>query len=153
MDEESSATFAFSDTGGGALPGTGNISSHPRFIDFLEPDYGLRSASPCIGTGMESSDMGAIPFGGSAGFIRMDADGSGAVNLTDAIGILDYLFREGEPPACLDAADGNDSGALDITDAIFILEHLFLGGAAPPAPYPDPGFDITPDDLRCGRTP
>lgn len=48
-----------------------------------------------------------------------------------------------------DAADIDDSGELAITDAVYLLNHLFLGGRAPPAPYPDPGRDPTPDSVAC----
>jgi hypothetical protein len=145
----SSAAFTFSDVGGGIRPGTGNISEHPRFIDFLQPLYGLRSSSPCIGTGLGGTDMGAIPFDGSAQFIRMDADGNGTVNVTDAIQVLDFLFRSGAPPACMDAADSNDDGGVDISDPISVLFYLFRGGITPPAPFPGPGLDPTGDGLGC----
>jgi hypothetical protein len=83
-------------------------------------------------------------------FLRGDTDGSGLLDLTDAISLLGHVFL-GEPALlpCPDAADADDSGALDITDAITILGHLFLGAHAPPAPFPFPGIDPTPDDLGC----
>lgn len=45
--------------------------------------------------------------------------------------------------------DTSDDGSLELTDAIRILELLFQGSSAPPAPYPDPGRDPTPDDTVC----
>ena len=150
VDAASSAVFAFSDIGGALWPGTGNISAHPRFIDYLQPNYGLRASSPCIGTGTDGTDMGALDFEGSASeFIRMDADGSGTVNVTDAILVLDFLFRSGAPPACMDAADGNDDGEVDLSDPISVLFYLFRGGITPPAPFPAPGLDPTVDGLSC----
>jgi hypothetical protein len=82
-------------------------------------------------------------------FVRGDANGDGAVNITDAIGILGYLFTGGVPPWCQDAADTNDTGTLDITDAIYLLGHLFLGSEGPPPPNSAPGTDPTPDGLGC----
>jgi hypothetical protein len=80
-------------------------------------------------------------------FKRGDTDGSGEVQLTDAISLLGFLFQGQDTPACLDAADGDDSGALDITDAVFVLGYLFLGTEAPPAPGPaECGPDPTPDE-------
>ena len=150
VDAASSAVFAFSDIGGALWPGTGNISAHPRFIDYLQPNYGLRASSPCIGTGTDGTDMGALDFEGSASeFIRMDADGSGTVNVTDAILVLDFLFRSGAPPACMDAADANDDGEVDLSDPISLLFYLFRGGITPPAPFPAPGLDPTVDGLSC----
>ena len=150
VDSASSAAFTFSDIGSGPWPGAGNITDDPRFLDFLAPDYRLRAASPCIGSGMDGTDMGALPFDSSAvPFIRMDADGSGTVNVTDAIRVLDFLFRSGAPPACMDAADGNDDGEVDISDPVSLLLYLFVGGITPPPPFPDPGQDPTSDGLGC----
>jgi regulation of enolase protein 1 (concanavalin A-like superfamily) len=99
-------------------------------------------------------DFGGIAFSGgpaAPAFLRADADGNGAVEITDAVVLLDYLFLGGTAPACSKAADADDSGELDITDAIYALAYLYLGGPAPPAPFPVPGTDPTPDALPCGR--
>lgn len=83
-------------------------------------------------------------------FHRGDADGSGEINVTDAIFKLGFLFLGGPEPQCLDAADANDDGQLNITGGIYILNWLFLGGPVPPAPGPtsEPcGPDPTEDPL------
>lgn len=82
-------------------------------------------------------------------FVRGDADGNRALNLSDPIVVLGALFLGSEALACEDAADGNDDGALNLTDAIYVLSYLFLGGPPPPAPFPDEGPDPTPDALSC----
>jgi hypothetical protein len=82
-------------------------------------------------------------------FIRGDANGDEAVNMSDALTALNYLFLGSAAPHCLDAGDTNDDGELNIADAIGLLQHLFLGGSAPAAPFPLPGEDPTADDLRC----
>ena len=84
-------------------------------------------------------------------FVRADADDNGAVQLTDGIFILNFLFIGGAAPTCGDAADADDNGALQLTDGIFILNFLFLGGASPPAPGLDCGEDpADPNDaLGC----
>ncbi|HLU49173.1 MAG TPA: EF-hand domain-containing protein, partial [Planctomycetota bacterium] len=80
-------------------------------------------------------------------FVRADADGSGSIDLTDAIRILGYLFLGGEPSRCLDAMDSDDSGSLDLTDGIYPLNYLFVGGPAPPPPFPEAGVDPTADTI------
>src|SRR5262249_55513095 len=81
-------------------------------------------------------------------FRRGDSDGSGAVDLTDAVITLGFLFLGQAAPACPDAADADDSGKLELTDAVFALGFLFLGGTAPPDPGPDHcGPDPTDDGL------
>lgn len=82
-------------------------------------------------------------------FLRADADQNGNVELTDAVFLLDYLFRSAREVPCRDAADANDDGQLDISDGIFILRFLFSGGHSPPAPFPDSGRDPTVDDIGC----
>ena len=72
-------------------------------------------------------------------FIRGDPDGNGAVQLTDGIFILNFLFLGGDSPSCFEAADADDNGSIQMTDGIYILNFLFLGGAAMPAPHPDCG--------------
>jgi hypothetical protein len=80
-------------------------------------------------------------------FRRGDADGSGKLDLTDAISTLQFLFMGGTPPPCKDAADTDDSGKLDLTDAISSLQYQFMGGPPPADPGPSMcGPDPTPDD-------
>ncbi|MBI4606256.1 MAG: hypothetical protein HY721_30185 [Planctomycetes bacterium] len=83
-------------------------------------------------------------------FDRGDADGDGALTLTDAILILEHLFKASPPPRCPDAADVDDTGGLDIADPLSLLQLLFLGNGT--LPYPGgaaPGPDPTPDGLEC----
>ena len=83
-------------------------------------------------------------------FARGDFDRNGEVNLTDAVGITQYLFLQGVPPVCADSADSNDDGILDVSDPIQLLFYLFLSGDPPPAPFPAAGSDPTfRDNLGC----
>jgi hypothetical protein len=80
-------------------------------------------------------------------FRRGDVDASGAAELTDAVALLDHLFRGGPAP-CADASDADDDGQLGLTDAVVLLQWLFQGGPAPGAPGPfDCGEDPTADGL------
>ena len=74
---------------------------------------------------------------------------SSALDISDAVSLLDTLFRGAPGRNCQDAGDANDDGALDISDGVFVLLFLFGGGEAPPEPFPDPGTDPTPDGLSC----
>ncbi len=81
-------------------------------------------------------------------FLRGDANRDGAIDISDAISVLRYLFRGGDPFSCEDSADANDSGGIDLADAVYILRFLFAKGPTPPAPGPAiAGFDPTPDAL------
>jgi hypothetical protein len=80
-------------------------------------------------------------------FKRGDADGSGKLDLTDAISTLQFLYMGYTAPSCKDAADTDDSGNLDLTDAISSLQFQFMGGTPPAAPGPTTcGADPTPGD-------
>ena len=62
---------------------------------------------------------------------------------------MHHLFLGLPTPYCKDAADADDNGTLEVSDPIVLLGALFRGGSLPAAPYPDPGFDETPDELFC----
>ncbi len=84
-------------------------------------------------------------------FRRGDTDGGGKVAINDCVAVLNWLFRGGDPPSCVDAADGDDDGVVGLTDPIRVLRWLFLGADPLPPPGPEScGDDPTPDDLaRC----
>ncbi len=78
--------------------------------------------------------------------VRGDCDGNGAVQITDPIAALEYLFLSGAGP-CLDGCDANGNGALIIADPIYILGYLFLSGPPPASPFPN--CAPTPPSLGC----
>jgi hypothetical protein len=104
-------------------------------------------------SGLDFSKQVVVVFGrsstGNTRFIRGEANDDGAINITDAVFILQYLFQGTRAPSCLDAADTDDSGAVDITDGVYLLWYLFQGGRAPPSPHPSPGMDPTTDGFDC----
>ena len=88
-----------------------------------------------------------------ARFLRGDASSDGTVDMSDAIQVLGYLFKDGHAPGCLDAADANDDGELDISDPIRVLRALFSGGSPLPAPGDSCGDDLSADFLGCDSFP
>ncbi|MGA1488711.1 MAG: hypothetical protein ACO4B3_06835, partial [Planctomycetota bacterium] len=99
------------------------------------------------------AELLAALTGPSTPFLRGDADGSGSIDVADAILILEQLFLGGGS-SCLDALDVNDSGSLNIADAIAALGYLFSGAAPPAPPFPTPGPDPTDNDpLDCASWP
>jgi hypothetical protein len=83
-------------------------------------------------------------------FRRGDADVNGAVNITDAVRILNVLFLGIGVITCDDAADADDNGSVNITDAVRILNVLFLGiGVIGPPGAETCGPDPTDDVLLC----
>ncbi len=86
---------------------------------------------------------------GSRRFVRGDVSVDGHINLTDAIQLLEFLFRGGDAPGCEQAADANDDGRINLSDAAQVLLHLVGGSGDLPAPFPDCGIDPTDDALDC----
>lgn len=84
-----------------------------------------------------------------AGFLRADCNGDAAVDLSDAISVLTYLFGDGMELDCLAACNANGDLAIDLADAIYILGYLFSDGGPPPAPWPDCASFAAP--LPCAR--
>ena len=84
-------------------------------------------------------------------FLRGDSNQDNAVDISDAIYTLSYLFTDPNISLrCQDALDANDDGRMDISDAIFTLNFLFANNNLEfPKPYPSKGQDQTDDILGC----
>lgn len=91
--------------------------------------------------------------GGPVGsfFVRGDANGSGDLDVADAVTGLSTLFVPGFPQlGCRDSGDANDDGTFDVSDMVFLLAYLFQPGSpAPAAPGTTCGADPTADALDC----
>jgi hypothetical protein len=64
---------------------------------------------------------------GSAG----DMDGSGSIDISDAVYLCGYIFNGGPAPRPGTSADVNCDGSVDISDAVFLLTYIFYGGDPP----------------------
>lgn len=85
-------------------------------------------------------------------FRRGDLDGDGKAGLPDVVMVLRYTFDPVKPAiACVKAADVDDSGKVGLRDALQLLVFVFAEGQPPAPPFPELGFDPTPDVLPCVR--
>ncbi len=83
-------------------------------------------------------------------FVRGDANGDGALDISDPFFLALHLFVDGPGPQCSVSGDANDDATLSIADAIFALDYLFQSGPSPAAPFPDCGPDADETDaLLC----
>jgi hypothetical protein len=134
--------YAYSTPGSCTIAGGSSAASGP-------------SGGSLAGTLDEEPEGGAQAAGAGAGgppclqFRRADANDNGAVDISDAVFTLNFLFTGGPVPHCMDSADSNDDGRRDISDPVFTLTFLFLGGLAIPSPAGVCGDDPTPDALGC----
>lgn len=126
-----------------AAANTGDIPIHAGGVGIFDGPTGFLGSLAYQNGGTVANTLPA--------FVRGDANGDGAVDLSDAVRILETQFAGSTAPICEVAADANDDGALQgIPDAIALLSHLFVPGApAPPHPFPECGLDVTIDPLPC----
>jgi hypothetical protein len=133
-------TFAFDATGRRAaaeftLPGS--------YVFAVRAETAAGLSAPATATVL------VLPPGGSMPFVRGDANSDGAVDVADAVTILEHLFAGGAAP-CRSALDTNNSAGVDIADAVYLLAFLFSHGPPPPPPTPPAcGFPPEPDGLGC----
>lgn len=58
-----------------------------------------------------------------------DVNNSGGVNLTDVVGLVDFLFLQGSAPRFRNAADVNGDCKVDLKDVLGLIRHLYRGGS------------------------
>ncbi|MFN0059891.1 MAG: hypothetical protein ACKVX7_15640 [Planctomycetota bacterium] len=85
----------------------------------------------------------------NAPFQRGDCNSDAAMQVSDAVFLLEWLFQSGANPECRVACDVNDDNGANISDVVFLLNYLFASGPTPPAPFPACGVDPTPGSLQC----
>ena len=100
----------------------------------------------------DPADALSVPMPGLCGdpeFVRGDCNDSGAIDLSDPLFLLGWLFSGGATPTCDGACDIDDGDDLNIADAVGLLSYLFASGAPPEAPFPDCGSDPSAGALGC----
>ena len=70
-------------------------------------------------------------FGAATAANCGDADGSGSVNISDAVYLISYIFGGGPAPSPLGEGDADQNGAVNISDAVYLIAYIFAGGPAP----------------------
>ena len=68
---------------------------------------------------------------GAAAFICGDANSDEAVNVSDAIHLVNHIFAGGRPPQPLESGDVNCDNTCNISDAIWIINYIFAEGNQP----------------------
>ena len=60
-----------------------------------------------------------------------DANGDGRVNVGDAVFLVYYVFKQGDPPVDPDQSDVNGDGRLNVGDAVYLINYIFNQGTPP----------------------
>ncbi|MBU1318151.1 MAG: VCBS repeat-containing protein [candidate division Zixibacteria bacterium] len=61
-----------------------------------------------------------------------DADGSGEVDIDDAVHLIAYIFTGGPAPVDLSTGDADCSGQIDIDDVVYLIAYIFIPGSPEP---------------------
>ena len=60
-----------------------------------------------------------------------DANGDGETNLSDAVYMINYVFKDGPTPDPVQAGDVNCDDVVDLVDVVYLINYLFSGGPPP----------------------
>ncbi len=90
-----------------------------------------------------SLEYSPVTHNGTVGFTYYcgDADGSGGIDIDDAVFLVAYIFTGGPAPEPLPAGDADCTGGVDIDDVVYLIAYIFAGGNEPC----DSGGDGEPD--------
>jgi hypothetical protein len=63
--------------------------------------------------------------------VRGDVNGSESIDVSDLTYLVNYLFRNGPPPACYEEGDLDGDDGVNVADLTYIVDYLFKGGPPP----------------------
>lgn len=132
---------------GQPVPGSPLDSGTTRFVD-SDPGTGLveYALTPIVGGHPCEPQTSSVTIDDPDPriiFRRGDHDDSSVMDITDVVGMLNFLFLGLNPSVCMDASDIDNSGVVDISDAFNALTFMFLGTVQ----IPPPG------SVECGEDP
>ena len=89
--------------------------------------------SPMTGSSGCAVDI-TDPVNDGCTIICGDANGDEAINLADAVFIINYVFKGGASPDPLCVADANGDGVVNLAEAVHLINYIFKGGPPPVEP-------------------
>jgi hypothetical protein len=63
--------------------------------------------------------------------IHGDANGDGEIEVGDVVVLIDYLYREGDPPDPFLSGDATCDGDVSVDDVVYLISYLFREGPPP----------------------
>ena len=100
-------------------------------------NFGVSVSMGEVAVGFGSSE----DFGMSLGFLEIvessccglagDANNDEAVNVGDAVWMINYVFKSGDAPPCGNEGDANADCALNVGDAVYLINYVFKSGPVP----------------------
>jgi hypothetical protein len=147
---ETATNHEGSDVGSVIVSGSPNTRTSPKSLAATElkrqvigsgggsATAGIYSTSATIGqtsVGSGSSSIYTVNQGywtaTGPSYVCGDANGDAAVNISDAVSLIAYIFAGGPAPSPLLAGDANCDSAVNISDAVYLIAYIFAGGPAP----------------------
>ena len=118
----------------GSLAGAGLSLSTGGLISGTPTVAGMISFVAEVHDNLGTHDEQAYTIEASK-YIDGDANADTEVNIADAVYVLNYIFRRGQPPQPTEAAgDANCDGAANVGDVVFVITYVFNGGQGPACP-------------------
>ena len=113
------------------LPGTGLTLSSTGILSGSVSTAGTITFTSLVHDNISASDEKLLSITFAQGFLCGDANSDQAVNVADAVFIINYVFRSGIAPDPLEAGDANFDGDVNIGDAVYLINYVFRDGDAP----------------------
>ncbi|MCP4567803.1 MAG: hypothetical protein GY841_09525 [FCB group bacterium] len=79
----------------------------------------------------DQEDMDEDNVGDACDFMCGDANGDEAINVGDAVHLINHIFKGGDAPWAFDQGDANCDDGINVGDAVYLINHVFKGGPAP----------------------
>jgi len=101
----------------GLLDEAGNFSVSVAMTDASEPPFG-----------------DTVVYEMVVNFVCGDANNDAAINVADAVFLINYIFKNGPAPALTPAGDANCDLETNVADCVYLINHVFNGGPEPCCP-------------------
>ncbi len=107
---------------------------HAYMFGDEDSDGILDNCDNCPGiANADQMDADGNGVGDACQFLCGDASGDEAVDIGDAVHLINYIFKGGPPPDPPCAGDATGDAAIDIGDAVHLINYIFKSGPPPEA--------------------
>ncbi|MCX6831771.1 MAG: putative Ig domain-containing protein [candidate division Zixibacteria bacterium] len=129
-----SKPYTFSVTSG-SLPAGLTLSTTTGIVSGTPTDSGhvtftVSATGTSGGSDSKQITMRIAP-GTPPAYVPGDANHDGAIDISDVVYLIAYIFSGGSAPVPTMAGDANGDCAVDISDAVYLIGYIFSGGTAP----------------------
>ncbi|MCP4569852.1 MAG: hypothetical protein GY841_19910 [FCB group bacterium] len=108
---------------------------NPLQEDFDSDTHGDSCDNCLIVFNPDQADTNGNDIGDVCDYICGDANGDEALNVGDAVSLINYVFKGGPAPEPLEAGLTNGDEVINVGDAVYMINFVFKGGDDPICPY------------------